>query len=369
MILGFRDSMILGIETSCDDTSVGLVCLSECGCAGGRIISHHSLSQVSEHAEFGGVVPEIAARSHLTALDSLIRVVMEESGLDFSDLAGVAATAGPGLIGGISVGVMTAKTISYAAEVPFIAVNHLEGHALTVRLVQEASFPYILLLVSGGHCQLLRVRNVGDYEKLGDTLDDAIGESFDKCAKLLGLAYPGGPAVELAAQGGNSGAFIFPRPLLSGQHKVGGRLYDFSLSGLKSSVRRLVVDLHGRYGEVLPIEIVRDVCASFQLAVGDIICDRVGNIFSLLADTLKSERLFVVAGGVASNVYLRERLQALCRDFDWVYAFPPQALCTDNGAMIAWAGLERFRLGYIDGLDFAPRPRWGLEALALEALS
>ncbi len=331
------------------------------GLGGGSVVGMRSLSQTNEHSAYGGVVPEIAARSHLSTLDSLIRTLMSESGVEFSDLTAVAATAGPGLIGGVSVGVMTAKAISYAAGVPFVAVNHLEGHALTVRLVEEAPFPYILLLVSGGHCQLLRVSGVGEYEKLGDTLDDAIGEAFDKCAKLLGLPYPGGPSVEAEAKLGEA-TYDLPRPLLADKNKEGGRLYDFSLSGLKSSVRRHVVALHEVHGETLPIESVRNMCASFQLAVGDIICDRVGNLLSAL-DIAEANRLFVVAGGVAANAYLGGRLQALCGKHGWRYACPPQDLCTDNGAMIAWAGLERFNLGFRDGLDFAPRPRWELEAL------
>ena len=353
--------MILGIETSCDDTSVALVEATSGALSGGRVVSMKSLSQIQEHKAFGGVVPEIAARSHLSTLDSLIRGVMDESGVAFGDLQAVAATAGPGLIGGVSVGVMTAKTISYAAGVPFVAVNHLEGHALTVRLVQEATFPYILLLVSGGHCQLLRVKGVGDYEKLGDTLDDAIGEAFDKCAKLLGLPYPGGPSVESQAKLGEA-VYNLPRPLLADKNKADGRLYDFSLSGLKSEVRRQVIGLHEEHGEVLPQQAVRNMCASFQVAVGDIICDRVGNLFARL-QVPEAERLFVVAGGVAANAYLGGRLQALCAGSGWRYACPPQDLCTDNGAMIAWAGWERFCLGVRDGLDFAPRPRWELEAL------
>ncbi len=353
--------MILGIETSCDDTSVALVEATSGALNGGRLVSMKSHSQIKQHSAYGGVVPEIAARSHLSVLDSLIQNIMSESGVGFSDLEAVAATAGPGLIGGVSVGVMTAKTISYAADVPFVAVNHLEGHALTVRLVQEAPFPYILLLVSGGHCQLLRVKGVGDYEKLGDTLDDAIGEAFDKCAKLLGLPYPGGPSVEAEAKLGEA-VYDLPRPLLADKNKAGGRLYDFSLSGLKSEVRRQVIVLHEEHGEVLPKQAIRNMCASFQVAVGDIICDRVGNLFAKL-NLPEAERLFVIAGGVAANNYLGGRLQGLCDRAGWRYACPPQDLCTDNGAMIAWAGWERFRLGAQDGLDFAPRPRWELEAL------
>jgi len=338
--------IVLGIETSCDETAAALVDAER------AVRASLVLSQIDEHAPFGGVVPEIAARSHLDHLDRLIREAMDRAGLGFEDLAGVAATGGPGLIGGVFVGVMMAKAISAARALPFVAVNHLEGHALSVRLSDDVGFPFLLLLVSGGHCQLLAVEAVGRYRRLGATIDDAVGEAFDKTAKLLGLGYPGGPALERAAADGDPGRFALPRPML------GRPGCDFSFSGLKTAVRHLLAQL----GE--PDAATRcDVAASFQAAVGDVLVDRCRNALALFRARYGRAGPLVVAGGVAANQALRGRLAAFAAAEGCALHAPPAALCTDNAAMIAWAGLERLRAGLTDSLAFAPRPRWPLEEL------
>jgi N6-L-threonylcarbamoyladenine synthase len=337
---------VLGIETSCDETAVAVAEASSGDAPVGRILANLIYSQLTEHRRFGGVVPEIAARAHLERLDGLVGEALAMAGLGFADLDGIAATGGPGLIGGVMVGVMTAKAIAFAHDKPFLAINHLEGHALSVRLTEQVTFPYLLLLVSGGHCQLLTVRGPGDFTRLGTTIDDAAGECFDKTAKLLGLGFPGGPAVERAAKTGDATRFKLPRPMW---RKPG---CDFSFSGLKTAVRQMA--------ESLPKDdpqAIADLCASFQRTVGDVLADRCGNALALApSDTL------VVAGGVAANTYLRGRLEGLGVRL----VAPPIKLCTDNGAMIAWAGIERLRRGMVDALDFAPRPRWPLDA-AMEA--
>ena len=339
---------VLGIETSCDETAVAVVE----GAAGtqpvGRILSNTVYSQLTEHRRFGGVVPEIAARAHLERIDGLVAQALDEAGVGLADLDAIAATGGPGLIGGVMVGVMTAKALAFAHDKPFIAVNHLEGHALSVRLTEPVAFPYLLLLVSGGHCQLLTVRGPGDFTRLGTTIDDAAGECFDKTAKLLGLGFPGGPAVERAAAGGDPRRFALPRPMW---RKPG---CDFSFSGLKTAVRQTV--------EKLPADdprAVADLCASFQRTVGDVFADRCANALALAPSST-----LVVAGGVAANVYLRGRLEEVAAAHGAKLVAPPIRLCTDNGAMIAWAGVERLRLGQVDALDFRPRPRWPLDPAA-----
>lgn len=345
---------VLGIETSCDETAAAVV-------TGGREIrANLVLSQLDEHRPFGGVVPEIAARSHLDHLDGLIREAMAQAGIGFEDLDGVAATAGPGLIGGVFVGVMTAKAIAAARHLPFLAVNHLEGHALTVRLTDDLDFPYLLLLVSGGHCQLVAVEAVGRYRRLGGTVDDAVGEAFDKTAKLLGLPYPGGPAVEAAARTGNPARFALPRPML------GRDSLDFSFSGLKTAVRHLVAELsaNGTLGAALADRTRADLAASFQAAVGDVLADRCRRALARFGQAYGRSGPLVVAGGVAANQALRRRLATTAAEAGSSLVAPPPALCTDNAAMIAWAGAERLRRGLTDPLDFAPRPRWPLEALA-----
>ncbi|MGE0658135.1 MAG: tRNA (adenosine(37)-N6)-threonylcarbamoyltransferase complex transferase subunit TsaD [Reyranellaceae bacterium] len=339
--------IVLGIETSCDETAVALVDSDR------RIVAERLLSQIAEHTPYGGVVPEIAARAHLDHLDRLIAETMAEAGLGFADLDAVAATAGPGLIGGVIVGVGMAKALALAHDLPFIGVNHLEGHALTARLTDDVQFPYLLLLVSGGHCQLLAVEGVGRYRRLGTTIDDAVGEAFDKTAKLLDLGFPGGPAVERAARTGRADRFALPRPLL------GRPGCDFSLAGLKTAVRQTVQKL-GQPGE----GDIADLCASFQAAIGDVLVDRCRRALDAFAADHQAAPVLVVAGGVAANAYLRQRLQEMAVAVGARLVAPPPRLCTDNAAMIAWAGLERLRLGLTDTLDLAPRPRWPLDPTA-----
>ncbi len=339
---------VMGIETSCDETAVSVIEAPAGTQPVGRILSNIVYSQLAEHRRFGGVVPEIAARAHLERIDGLVAQALDEAGLGLADLDAIAATGGPGLIGGVMVGVMTAKALAFAHEKPFIAVNHLEGHALSVRLTEPVAFPYLLLLVSGGHCQLLTVRGPGDFTRLGTTIDDAAGECFDKTAKLLGLGFPGGPAVEKAAVGGDPRRFALPRPMW---RKPG---CDFSFSGLKTAVRLAV--------EKLPADdpqAIADLCASFQRTVGDVFADRCANALALAPSST-----LVVAGGVAANVYLRGRLEEIAASHGATLVAPPVRLCTDNGAMIAWAGAERLRLGQVDALDFRPRPRWPLDPAA-----
>ncbi len=345
--------IVLGIETSCDETAVAVVDDAR------RIRSNLVLSQLDEHRPYGGVVPEIAARSHLDHLDGLVERALDEAGVALTDLDGIAATGGPGLIGGVFVGVMTAKAIAAASAKPFLAVNHLEGHALSVRLMAPLDFPFLLLLISGGHCQLLAVRGVGRYQRYGTTIDDAVGEAFDKTAKLLGLGYPGGPAVERAADGGDPTRFDLPRPLLG---RPGA---DFSFSGLKTAVRHKAAELapDGSPGAPSPRD-AADLAASFQAAVADVLADRCRNALERFQAT-GAQGPLVVAGGVAANRALRARLSAAAEAAGTEMIAPPPWLCTDNAAMIAWAGLERLGRGLTDGLDFAPRPRWPLEDLAL----
>jgi N6-L-threonylcarbamoyladenine synthase len=341
--------IVLGIETSCDETAAAVV---EGQDGRGVVRAQIVLSQIDEHEPYGGIVPEIAARAHLAHLDRVIAKCMTDAGLGFADLDGIAATAGPGLIGGVIVGVMTAEAIALASGKPFIAVNHLEAHALTARLTDRVRFPFLLLLVSGGHCQLLVVEGVGRYRRLGTTIDDAAGEAFDKVAKLLGLGYPGGPAIERAAARGNPARFDLPRPL---KGKPG---CDFSFSGLKTAVRQALETLGPATAED-----VRDLAASFQAAVVDAVIDRVRRAVNLyLADY--GGGTLVVAGGVAANSVLRTALQRAATDGGLAFIAPPPAFCTDNAAMVAWAGLERLALGLIDPLGFKPRPRWPLDPTA-----
>jgi len=339
--------LILGIETSCDETAAALVDDAR------TIRAERVLSQTELHTPYGGIVPEIAARAHLEHLDGLIATAMKDAGASFADLDGIAATGGPGLIGGVIVGVMTGKAIALAARKPFLAINHLEGHALSARLSHDVAFPYLLLLVSGGHCQLLIVEGVGQYRRLGTTIDDAAGEAFDKTAKLLGLGYPGGPAVERAAQTGDPARFAFPRPL------KGRPGCDFSFAGLKTAVRQAVES-----GGDLSSALVADMAASFQQAVADSLAERTGQAIDLFKERYPKGKALVVAGGVAANTLLRRRLTGLAAQHGLDLIAPPLTLCTDNAAMIAWAGVERLRLGLTDALDFSPRPRWPLDPSA-----
>ncbi len=364
---------VLGIETSCDETAAAIVrpwtaedapCVTadkpglSAGTVGGVILSQALLSQVADHTPYGGVVPEIAARSHLDHLDGLVARALDDAGMTVDELDGIAATAGPGLIGGVIVGVMTAKAIAQVTGKPFLAVNHLEGHALTVRLTHGLAFPYLLLLASGGHCQLLEVLGVGRYRRLGTTIDDAAGEAFDKVAKMLGLGYPGGPAVERAARAGDPRRFPLPRPM------VGRPGLDLSFSGLKTAVRQTVEKLPPG---PLEDDAIADLCAAFQAAVADCLVDRTRRALALMAERHGPGRPLVVAGGVAANSILRAALDACAAEAGSPFVAPPLALCTDNAAMIAWAGLEKLRLGLTDSLEIKPRPRWPLDPDAAPA--
>ena len=336
--------LVLGLETSCDETAAAVVGDDR------TILADVVLSQLGEHRPFGGVVPEIAARAHLDHLDGIVAEALRRAKVAIGDLDAIAATAGPGLIGGVMVGAMTGKAIAAVSGKPFIAVNHLEGHALTARLTHGLDFPYLLLLVSGGHCQLLAVEGVGRYRRLGATLDDAAGEAFDKVAKMLDLGYPGGPAVQEAAARGDSARFVLPRPM------KGRPGCDFSFSGLKNAVRMTIAGAGSLDGQDRA-----DLAASFQRAVAESIADRVAHAIDIFARLHPGANNLVVAGGVAANKALRAALVETAGARGFSLVAPPLALCTDNGAMIAWAGLERWRLGQSDGLDFAPRPRWPLD--------
>jgi N6-L-threonylcarbamoyladenine synthase len=347
--------VILGIETTCDETAAAVVSRMEDG--RGRILSNIVLSQIEEHAEFGGVVPEIAARAHVEALDHIIAKAMAAASMSFGALDGVAAAAGPGLIGGVIVGLTTAKAIALAHSKPLVAVNHLEAHALTARLTDATPFPYCLFLASGGHTQILGVRGVGDYLRLGGTVDDAIGEAFDKTAKLLGLGYPGGPLVERQAARGDPKRFVLPRPM------IGRRDADFSLSGLKTALR-----LEAEKIAPLSDRDVADLCASFQQAVADVVIDRLRTGLRMFRDRVGTPHALVCAGGVAANEAIRKVLHHVAFEAGTALVAPPAALCTDNGAMIAWAGAERLALGLTDALDVAPRARWPLEQVTKAAV-
>jgi N6-L-threonylcarbamoyladenine synthase len=345
--------VILGIETSCDETAAALVDAER------RVLSAPLASQEDLHAAYGGVVPEIAARAHVLRLDRLIAQALREAGLGLGDLAAVAATAGPGLIGGLIVGLVTAKTISLVRNLPLLAINHLEGHALTARLTDNVAFPYLLLLVSGGHCQLLIVEGVGRYRRLGTTVDDALGEAFDKVAKMLGLGFPGGPAVERAAAQGDPTRFPFPRPL-QGQPGC-----HFSFSGLKTAVRHAVLGLGAA---ALAPRNLADLCASFQAAAAASVVDRTRRAIDLFRERHPHGDTLVVAGGVAANAVLRAALAALAAETGLRLIAPPPHLCGDNAVMIAWAGQERLALGLVDDLAAPARARWPLDPSAEPAI-
>jgi len=343
--------LVLGIETTCDETAAAVVERQADG--RGRILSNVVLSQIDAHAAFGGVVPEIAARAHVEVLDGIVADALERAGVALNRIDGVAAAAGPGLIGGVIVGLTTAKAIAMVAKKPLIAVNHLEAHALTARLTDATPFPYCLFLASGGHTQILAVRGVGDYVRLATTMDDAIGEAFDKTAKLLGLGYPGGPQVEREAARGKPARFALPRPM---QHR---KEADFSLSGLKTALR-----LEAEAIAPLSDEDVSDLCASFQAAVTDVVYDRLRAGLRIFRAQYGAPNALVVAGGVAANQAIRAVLLKLATEESIPLIAPPPELCTDNGAMIAWAGAERLALRMIDNLDVAPKARWPLDEVA-----
>ncbi len=336
---------VLGIETTCDETAAAIVAPGEDG--RGLILANEVLSQIAEHAAYGGVVPEIAARAHVEVLDRLIDRALGTAGMRLSDLDGIAVAAGPGLIGGVLIGLVTAKTLALVARKPLLAVNHLEAHALTARLTDGLRFPYLLLLASGGHTQLVAVKGVGDYVRLGTTIDDAIGEAFDKVAKLLGLGYPGGPEVERMAEAGNPERFALPRPM------IGRREANFSLSGLKTALR-----IEAERIAPLAERDVADLCASFQAAIVDVVVDRVRVALRTFGAVAGHPTALVAAGGVSANGAVRRALAAQAGEAGLAFVAPPLALCGDNGAMIAWAGLERLRLGLVDDLTAPARARW-----------
>lgn len=348
---------LLGLESSCDDTAAAVVRLSG---ARAEILSSVVVGQTDLHAAFGGVVPEIAARAHVAKIDLCVEEALTRAGLGLGDLDGIAVTAGPGLIGGVLAGVMCAKGIAAATGLPLIGVNHLAGHALTPRLTDDLRFPYLVLLVSGGHCQFLIVDGPDRFRRLGGTIDDAPGEAFDKTAKLLGLPQPGGPAVEAEAAKGDPARFAFPRPLLD---RPG---CDLSFSGLKTALLRARDGIVAERGGLTRTDRA-DLCAGFQAAVADVLAEKSRRALEDYLSPAPAAPAFAVAGGVAANTAIRRRLQSVCAGAGVRFVAPPLALCTDNAAMIAWAGIERFRLGLTDGLDLVARPRWPLD-LARPAL-
>lgn len=349
---------ILGIETSCDETAAAIVDDQK------NILSSVINSQVKLHEQYGGVVPELAARSHAEILDKIIKQALKDANLELKDIDAIAATAGPGLIGGVMVGLMTAKTLASITKKPFIAINHLEAHLLTARLSGEINFPFLTLLISGGHCQILYASEFGKYEKLGETIDDALGESFDKVAQMLGLEYPGGPQVEKLARVGDEKKFKFPRPLIDQKDKK--HLYDFSFSGLKTAVRREIEKLageefsHASTPKKLTNQNKADICASFQRVVCEIIINRLENVFQNKKIATSN---IVIAGGVAANRYIFEKLSTYAKEKNLNIITPPLKLCTDNAAMIAWAGVERFKLDIKNDLDFTAKAKWNLDEL------
>lgn len=339
---------VLGLESSCDETAASVVRLSA---AGAEVLSNIVRSQVEDHSPYGGVVPEIAARAHAEIADEVAAKAMAESGLNLANLDGIAATSGPGLIGGVMVGMMTGKALALASGKPFLPINHLEGHALSPRLTEDCPFPYLLLLVSGGHCQFISVSGLGDYTRLGSTIDDAAGEAFDKLAKTLGIGFPGGPAVERLAKEGDETRFDLPRPLLN---RPG---LDMSFAGLKTAGARIVE------GEALDQQGVRDLCATYQRAVADCLAEKTRRALAVFKDETDGQIRLVVAGGVAANQTLRRALNEVAQEAGASLIAPPLKYCTDNAAMIALAGAERLRAGLIDAdaLSFAARPRWPLD--------
>lgn len=352
-----RPVLCLGIESSCDETSAAIVDSDK------NILAHIIYSQIPEHQKYGGVVPELAARAHILAIEDVVKQTLEKAGKTIDDIDVVAATAGPGLIGGVLVGWMAATGIAQSTNKPLVAVNHLEGHALVPRLCAtladgsvgnvDVQFPYLLMLASGGHCQILLVRGVGKYELIGQTLDDSAGEAYDKVAKMLGLGYPGGPIVDKRAQMGNPKAFKFPRPLCD---KPG---CDFSFSGIKTAARTFLSR------EIMPVSdgYINDFCASFQASVVDCITNRLGHALDDARVRECAPKTLVVAGGVAKNSAIRAAMEKLAHKNKMVFAAPPMNLCTDNGAMIAWAGIENYRVGNVVCEPVAPRPRWPLSEL------
>jgi len=344
--------LILGIETSCDETSLAIVNERK------EILLNLIHSQIEIHQAYGGVVPEIAARSHIEIIDKLLAQAEQISGIGLKDIDAIAVTSGPGLIGGLIVGLMTAKGLAHYLDKPLIEVNHLEGHALAPKLTEDIEFPYLLLLISGGHCQILIVKDVSDYEMLGSTIDDALGEAFDKFAKMLGLPYPGGPMIEKMAQNGNENKYILPKAM------VGRDNCDFSFSGIKTALKN-IIDIQKDQG-ALSQDFICDLSASFQKTICTILEDRLTNAMAIYEKRYSGEKRFVISGGVAANNYIRSKLQLLCDRNGYQLFVPPLKLCTDNAAMIAYAGMERFKKGYISDLFAVPKSRWPLDGMLKE---
>jgi N6-L-threonylcarbamoyladenine synthase len=350
---------ILAIETSCDETAVCIMDDKK------NIFSHQLFSQIKIHQQYGGVVPEVAARSHLEIIDKLILQAVAEAKINLSEIDAFAATAGPGLIGGVIVGLTAAKTLSAIYDKPLIAVNHLEGHALSVRLSHQVEFPYLMMLISGGHCQILIALGVGNYLKIGETIDDSLGETFDKVAQMINFDYPGGPKIEKNALNGDELAFNFPRPLINDKNN----LTNFSFSGLKTAVRREIEKIANEQysqsiGEKISTKDKENICASFQRTVSEILINRLQNClecesFKKIDQQIKIKSV-VIAGGVAANKYIFKKIDVWAKNNNLDLIAPPINLCTDNAAMIAWAAIERIKLGLIDDLYFRPRARWDL---------
>jgi N6-L-threonylcarbamoyladenine synthase len=340
-------TIILGIETSCDETAAAVIDSDK------GLLSNIVFSQLKEHEEFGGVVPEIAARAHINYINGIIEKALKTAKITLDDLDAVCATGGPGLIGGVMIGLMSAKAISFAKKIPFIAVNHLQGHALMAKMGNDVNFPYLLMLTSGGHCQILIVKDNDDYELLGQTIDDSAGECFDKTAKIIGLGYPGGPKIEKQALNGDENRFEFPKPLTKQDNM------DFSFSGLKTSVRMKVQELTDENNE-LKEQDVNDVCASLQKTIADIMVIKLSKAIKLYKQQHPDGKDLIVSGGVAANKYIRNALKELAEKNGLKFNAPDIKLCTDNGAMIAYAGLLKFEKGQFDSLDFAAKPRWPL---------
>ncbi len=354
--LSSKTIRILGIETSCDETAVAIVDSNK------KILAHQILSQADSFKIYGGVIPELAARSHLETIDHLIFQALNESKISFTEIDAFCATTGPGLIGGLIVGTTCAKALSAIHQKPFLAINHLEGHVLTARLFSEIPFPFLVLLVSGGHCQILSANGIGNYEKFGETIDDAVGETFDKIAQMLDLDYPGGPKIEKLASNGNPRAFKFTKPLIDNkneQHRC-----DFSFSGLKTAARLKIEELKKLNSGSLGDEQKEDLCASLQFTISEILVDRLENVISeLLSKNSNLPKNLVICGGVAANQFLLNKIKEWAKKHQIETISPPLKFCTDNAAMIAWAGIERFQIGLFDSLSSKNRARWSLEEL------